>query len=98
MLGERRSIHVRGDECVGVLCFLDGDAANKGRNFAWNFVEPAKHDVLAAGFRSGALQHIAQARSGEAGGSHRTFAPLNAGNLGTMKAASVPGALESIDD
>jgi hypothetical protein len=72
--------------------------ANERRDFAGNFIETAEHDVLASGLHSGALKNVAQARAGKAGSAHCTFAPLNAGDLRAMEAASVAGALERVDD
>src|SRR6267154_5374443 len=56
MLGQPGSIHVCGDECVRIERFFHGDAADKGRNFAGNFIEPTEHYVLARGLYSGTLQ------------------------------------------
>src|SRR5882672_8022775 len=98
MLGEGRSVHVGSDERNGVESFFDRDAADEGRDFAGDLVEAAKHDVLAGGFHSGALQHIAQARTRKACGANRAFAPLNAGDLRTMQTAPVAGAFERVDD
>jgi|SRR5208283_4677496 hypothetical protein len=97
MLGQRRSIHVRGDQSIGVKRLLDGDAANKGRDFARHFIEPAEHDMLAGSLDSGALQDCAQARATETGRAHRSFAPLDAGYLRTIKAASVSRALKRVN-
>jgi hypothetical protein len=81
MFGQRRAVHVRGDERVGVQRLLDWNAANKWRNLAGDFVTAAKHHVLAGWFYSSALQNISQSWSGEACRAYRTFTPLNAGNL-----------------
>jgi hypothetical protein len=54
--------------------------------------------VLAGGFHSGALEYVAQAGTGEPGGAYCSFAPLHAGDLGAMEAASVAGALEGVDN
>src|SRR5437660_780198 len=89
---------MRGDERIGIKGFLNRDAANEGRDFAGNFVEAAEHDLLAGGFHSGTLQYIAQARTGETGGAHRSLSPLHAGNLWTLQATAVSGALECVDD
>jgi len=97
MLSERRAVHVGGDEGIGVEGFFDGDAANEGRNLAGDFIEAAEHDVLSGRLDSGALQEVAQAWAGKAGGAYRTFAPLNAGDLWAMQAAAVAGALEGVD-
>ena len=81
MLGERRSIHVSGDQRVGVESLLEGNAANKGRDFAGNLIEAAEHDMLARGLYSGALQEFAQPRTRELRSTHCTLSPLNAGDL-----------------
>src|SRR5580658_5976661 len=98
MPGERRSVHVGGDDRISIERLLDGNAANERRDFAGNFVESAEHDVLAGGLHSGTLQDIAQAWAGKAGCANRALAPLNAGDLGAMQAASVAGAFEGVDD
>ena len=54
--------------------------------------------MLAGGLHSGALQNVAQAWTGKAGSAHRAFAPLDAGDLRAMEAASVAGAFEGVDD
>src|SRR5271166_3671530 len=96
MLGERLSVHVGGDQGVGVESFLDGDAANERGDFAGDFVESAEHYVLACGLDSGALQDVAQAWAGEAGGAYSALAPLHAGDLRAMEAASVAGAFQGV--
>src|SRR5579863_644984 len=63
MLRERGAVHVGSDQRVGVECFLDRYAANEGRNFARNFVEPAEHHVLPVGLHSGTLKNIAKTRA-----------------------------------
>ena len=98
VFGECRSVHVRGDECVGVQRFLDRYAANEGRNFAGDLVEAAKHDMFAGGLHSGALQHVAQARTGESCRTHRALAPLDAGNLRAVQTAAIAGTLKRIYD
>ena len=98
MLGEHSAIHVCGDERVGVERFFDRDAANEWRNFAWDLVEAAKHDVFAGGLHACTLQDIAQSRAAELGCAHRTFAPLDSGDLWTVKAATIAGAFQRVDD
>ena len=98
MLGQGRSVHVRGDQRVGVERFFDRNAANERRNFARNLIESSEHDVLASRLHSGLLQNVAQARSGKPCRADRAFAPLNSRNLRTVKAASVARAFERVDD
>src|SRR5271166_5920690 len=98
MFGKRGAVHVGGDEGIGVESFLDRYAANKGRDFDRDFVEAAKHDVLAGGLDPRLLQDITQAWTGKAGGAYGTLAPLNAGDLGALQAATVAGAFERVDD
>ncbi len=98
MASERRSVHVSGDQRVRIGGFLDRDAANERRHLAGNFIETAKHYMLAGRFYSRPLEQIAQARSGEASRSHRAALPLHARNLGLLKTASVSRALQCVGD
>ena len=54
--------------------------------------------MLAGGLHSGTLQDIAQARTGKAGSTHRTLAPLDARDLRAMQATSVACAFKGVDD
>src|SRR3984957_17645155 len=98
MLGKGGSVHVGGDQGVGVERFLDRNAADEGRNFTRNFIEAAQHDVLAGGLNPGALQNIAQTWASEPRSSDSPLAPLYARDLRAMQAASVAGALERVDN
>ena len=96
MADQRRSVHVGSDQRVRIHCFLNRDAADEGRHLAGNFIETAKHYMLAVGFYSRPLEEVAQARSGEARRAHRAALPLHARNLGLLKAAPVSRALQGI--
>src|ERR1700722_681609 len=97
MFAQRNAIHVSGDQGIGVEGLLNRYAADEGRHFAGDFVEPAEHYVLAAGFEAGSLQNIAQARPGKARCAHGPLAPLNAGDLRALQGAAISGALQSVD-
>src|ERR1700738_4513318 len=56
MLGQRGSIHVCGDQSVGIERLFNGDAADKGWNFAGNVIEPTEHYVLSRSLHSPTLQ------------------------------------------
>lgn len=96
MSAERGTVHVGGNQGVAVGGFLDGNAANEGGDFAGDFIQAAKHDVLAGGLDAGALQEVAQSRAGETGGPDCSFLPLNARNMRLLEGASVAGAFERI--
>src|ERR1700719_568462 len=63
MLGQRSSIHVRGNERIGVKSLLYRNAANERRNFTGDFVEAAEHYMLAGGLHSSPNEHIATTRT-----------------------------------
>lgn len=89
---------MRGEQRVGIQGFLNWNAANEGRDFAGNLVEPAEHNMFARRLHPGALQHVVQSWAGKSRRAHRTLAPLNAGNLRAMQATAVAGALKSVND
>src|ERR1700676_4973913 len=98
VFGQRRAVHLSSEESIGVERLFYGNAANEWGNFAGNLVESTEHDVFAGGLDGSALQNITQTRSREARRADRALAPLHAGNLRTVQAASVPGTFQSVDD
>src|SRR6202044_1448723 len=55
-----------------------------------------EHHMFARGFHSGTIENIAQAWPGETGGTDRSFAPLDAGDLRALQIAAVAGAFERV--
>jgi hypothetical protein len=88
---------VGGDQRVRVECLLDRDAANKGRHLARDFVEPAKHHMLAGSIYARLLQYIPQARTREFRRAHCTLFPLSSRHLRTIETAAVSRALQGVD-
>ncbi len=58
ILSERRAVHVGRNQGVAVHGFLDGNAADKWRNFPRNIIETAKHHVLSGGLNAGVFKNI----------------------------------------
>src|SRR5213075_557107 len=98
MLRKRRAIHVSGNERVGIKRLFNRDAADERGHLARDFVEPAKHHVLAGTPYACALKKVKQARAGEPGRAYRAVAPLRPGHLGTVQATAVPGTFQSVDN
>src|ERR1700680_1528005 len=98
MRRKRDAVHPDSNQSVDVQGLFDWNTSHKSRHIAGNFVEPAKHDVLAGRLHACSLQHINKARSGETGIAHGAALPLDAWNFGILKRAAVARALQSVGD
>src|SRR5437764_4040907 len=65
MLSEGDAVHVCSNQSVGVECLLDGNTADKWRHITGNFVETAKHHVLAGSLNASSLAHLGKTRTAD---------------------------------
>jgi hypothetical protein len=83
---------------VSLSGLFEGHAADKGRNFSRHVVQAAQHDVLARGFDARTPENVREPRTGETSRTHRSFLPLNAGDMRLKKSTPVPRTLERVGD
>src|SRR5205807_8421747 len=92
------AVHVCRNQSVSVECLLDGNAPNKCRHITGNFVQTAKHHVLAGGLNASSLKNLGKTRTAETGVPHCATLPLNPRDFGILKCTAVPRAFQSVGD
>src|SRR5581483_7546987 len=96
MFVKRGSVHVRGNQSIGIHRLLDRNAADEWWHFARHFIQPAEQDMLSGTLHAGALQEVSQPWTTEARVPYRSLLPLNSGHARVVKCATIACAFQGV--